>query len=75
MVRRVGNLSVARMRIASSTAAAPEALSMAPVTACQESIGAPNITTSSGLSLPGSSATSLAGLWPASNLVSTEMRT
>ena len=47
------------MRIASIIAAEPAALSVAPVPECHESKCAPSITTSSALSVPGSSATML----------------
>ena len=48
-----------RIRIASIIAADPAALSVAPVDACHESKCAPSITTSSALSVPGISPTTL----------------
>ena len=47
------------MRIASIITAEPAALSVAPVPACHESRWPPSITTSSFLSVPGSSAMTL----------------
>ena len=58
-VRRSGTPLALRMRIASSIAAEPAALSVAPVDACHESKCAPSITTSSALSVPRISPTTL----------------
>ena len=62
MVRRGFRPAALRMRIASIITAEPTPLSVAPVPECHESKCAPIITTSSALSLPGSSAITLTEL-------------
>ena len=58
-VRRSLRPDCFRIRIASIITADPAALSVAPVDPCQESKCAPSITTSSALSVPGISPTTL----------------
>ena len=58
-VRRSGRPDCLRIRIASIMTAEPAALSVAPVPECHESKCAPSMTTSSALSVPAISPTTL----------------
>ena len=76
-VRRSFTPLAFRMRIASSIAADPAALSVAPVEACHESKCAPSITISSALSVPRISPTTLniGGIGAYVDLMSASMTT